>query len=66
MRRLPAQVVPYKYGALQILHWKETLQKEQGKDFDIEEFHDRVLNHGSLPLFMVKENVFKVNEYKRT
>jgi uncharacterized protein (DUF885 family) len=59
IRRWPAQVVTYKYGALQILRWKEAWQKEQGKDFDIKEFHDRVLNYGSLPLFMVKENVFK-------
>jgi uncharacterized protein (DUF885 family) len=59
IRRWPGQVVTYKYGALQILHWKEALQKKQGKDFNIKDFHGRVLNHGSLPLFMVKENVFK-------
>jgi uncharacterized protein (DUF885 family) len=59
IRRWPAQVVTYKYGARQILHWKEALQKKQGKDFDIKDFHDRILNHGSLPLLMVKENVFK-------
>jgi uncharacterized protein (DUF885 family) len=58
IRRWPAQVVTYKYGALQILHWREELQKKQGANFDIREFHNRVLNHGSLPLFMVKENVF--------
>jgi uncharacterized protein (DUF885 family) len=58
MRRWPAQVVTYKYGALQILHWKEALQKKQGKAFDIKDFHDRVLNHGALPLFMIEENVF--------
>ncbi len=57
IRRWPAQVVTYKYGALQILHWKQELQKQQGCAFDIKNFHDRVLNHGSLPLFMVKENV---------
>lgn len=61
IRRWPAQVVTYKYGALQLLHWKNDLQKKQGKDFDIRNFHDRVLNHGSLPLFMVKQNVFKGN-----
>ena len=59
IRRWPAQVVTYKYGALQILHWREELQKEQGEKFDILEFHKQVLDHGSLPLFMVKENVFK-------
>jgi uncharacterized protein (DUF885 family) len=60
IRRWPAQVVTYKYGALQIIHWKEELQKKQGDKFSIKNFHDRVLDHGSLPLFMIKENVFKV------
>jgi len=59
MRRWPAQVVTYKYGALQILHWKEESQQKQGAQFNIRDFHSRVLDHGSLPLFMVKENVFK-------
>ena len=59
MRRWPAQVVTYKYGALQILHWKQELQQKQGKRFDIKGFHSKVLDHGSLPLFMVRENVFE-------
>ena len=58
MRRWPAQVVTYKYGALQLLHWKEELQKKQGKNFNIRDFHSRVLDHGSLPIFLVKKNVF--------
>jgi len=62
IRRWPAQVVTYKYGALQIIHWKEELQKKQGDKFSIKNFHNRVLDHGSLPLFMVKENVFKVSK----
>jgi uncharacterized protein (DUF885 family) len=61
MRRWSAQVVTYKYGALQILHWKEELQQKQGSKFNIRNFHARVLDHGSLPLFMVKENVFKAD-----
>jgi uncharacterized protein (DUF885 family) len=59
MRRWPAQVVTYKYGAAQFLQWKNTLQRKQGKNFNIKDFHDRVLNQGTLPLFLVKENVFK-------
>ena len=59
VRRWPAQAITYKYGALQILHWKEALQKKEGKNFNIKDFHDRVLNHGTLPIFIVKENVFK-------
>jgi uncharacterized protein (DUF885 family) len=63
IRRWPAQVVTYKYGALQILHWKEELQKKQGKAFSIKDFHSRVLDHGSLPLFLVKENVVSENRH---
>ena len=59
IRRWPAQVVTYKYGALQIMHWKEELQKRQGRSFNIKNFHDQVLNHGNLPLFMVRGNVMK-------
>jgi len=59
VRRWPAQAVTYKYGAVQILNWKEALIKKQGKNFNIKNFHDRILNHGSLPLFMVRDNVFK-------
>jgi uncharacterized protein (DUF885 family) len=59
VRRWPAQAVTYKYGALQILQWKKELQKKQGSNFNIRDFHNRILNHGVLPLFMVKENVFK-------
>jgi uncharacterized protein (DUF885 family) len=64
IRRWPAQVVTYKYGALQILHWREELQQKQGKNFDIRDFHSRVLDHGSLPLFLVKANVF-IEKYNR-
>lgn len=57
MRRWPAQVVTYKYGARQIMHWKEELQRREGKDFDIRRFHDRLLRQGNLPLWMMKEQV---------
>ncbi len=59
IRRWPAQVVTYKYGALQILHWRQELQQKEGEKFNIRDFHSRVLDHGSLPLFLVKQNVFK-------
>lgn len=56
MRNWPAQVVTYKYGARQISEWKEELEREQGDNFSIKQFHANVLDHGSLPLFMVKNN----------
>ncbi|HXL54890.1 MAG TPA: DUF885 domain-containing protein [Chitinophagaceae bacterium] len=59
MRRWPAQVITYKYGAAQIMKWKELMQAKQGDYFDIKAFHDKVLEHGSLPLFLVEKNVFR-------
>jgi uncharacterized protein (DUF885 family) len=59
MKRWPAQVISYKYGSELILHWKKELQQKQGAAFDIKDFHDRILNHGSLPFFIVRKNVFK-------
>ncbi|NCD70681.1 DUF885 domain-containing protein [Mucilaginibacter agri] len=59
VRRWPVQAITYKYGAAQILKWKAELQKQQGQKFDIKDFHNRILSHGSLPLFLVKENVNK-------
>jgi uncharacterized protein (DUF885 family) len=59
IKRWPAQVVTYKYGALQILHWKEELQKKQGAKFDIKAFHSKVLANGTLPLPLIRERVFE-------
>jgi uncharacterized protein (DUF885 family) len=59
IRRWPAQVVTYKYGALQIMHWREEIQKKQGDKFSIKNFHTRALQHGSLPLFLIKDFVLK-------
>ena len=61
MKRWPAQVITYKYGAAQILKWKEQMQKQQGTAFNIKTFHDKVLAHGSLPFFIVEKNVFRKN-----
>ncbi len=58
MKRWPAQVVTYKYGAAQIVKWKTALQQQQGSSFNIKAFHDAVLSHGSLPLYIVKNHVF--------
>jgi uncharacterized protein (DUF885 family) len=59
VRRWPAQVITYKYGAAKLMEWKAQLIKRQGDRFDIKDFHNRVLSHGSLPFFTLRENVFK-------
>lgn len=59
VKRWPAQCITYKYGAVQIMQWKQELQQKQGSKFDIRNFHDRVLDRGSLPMFLVRENVMR-------
>jgi uncharacterized protein (DUF885 family) len=47
MKRWPAQVISYKYGADKILQWKE-LYESKG-DFNPKEFHRQILENGSIP-----------------
>jgi uncharacterized protein (DUF885 family) len=53
---LPGQALAYKIGELKILEIKEKAKKVLGPKFDIKEFHDRLLEHGALPLNIL-ENV---------
>jgi len=57
VKRWPAQCITYKYGAGQIMQWKEQVKKREGAKFNIKNFHDRILNLGSLPVFMIAERV---------
>ncbi|HEY6975528.1 MAG TPA: DUF885 domain-containing protein [Chitinophagaceae bacterium] len=59
MRRWPAQVITYKYGAAQIMKWRQLAEAKQGDAFDIRVFHKKVLEHGPLPFFLVERNVFR-------
>lgn len=55
MKRWPAQVITYKYGANKILNWKE--QSKLEKDFDVKKFHGSILAYGSLPFSILEKLV---------
>ena len=55
MKRWPAQVVTYKYGADKILKWKAKFEKE--KDFNLKEFHQLILKNGSLPFSILEKEI---------
>lgn len=61
MRRWPAQVITYKYGAEQITHWKNELQLKHLADFDVRLFHDHLLTHGPLPMHILQQQVMSNN-----
>src|SRR3954451_22542389 len=57
MHRWPVQVITYKYGAEQIMQWKKILQLNS--NFNIKKFHDKILEQGPLPFFLVERNVYE-------
>jgi uncharacterized protein (DUF885 family) len=46
----PGQALSYKIGQFEIEKWRASVEKRQGVNFSIKQFHDRVLKLGSLPL----------------
>jgi uncharacterized protein (DUF885 family) len=46
----PAQALTYKLGQRTIEQLRRDLEARDGRNFDLREFHDQVLGHGSLPL----------------
>ena len=53
----PGQAVSYKIGELKIRELRAKAEKELGDDFDIRRFHDKILENGSIPLFILTEKV---------
>jgi uncharacterized protein (DUF885 family) len=52
---MPGQALAYKIGELKILEIREKTRKALGPKFDIKEFHDRLLEHGALPLNILED-----------
>jgi len=53
----PGQAVGYMIGALEIRRIREDAENRLGPRFDIRQFHDRVLEDGSLPLPMLRQKI---------
>ncbi len=54
---LPGQLTSYDSGGLEILALRRLASEELGDRFDIREFHDRVLENGSIPLTMLRAHI---------
>lgn len=53
----PGQALSYKVGQLKIRELRTKAEKALGHSFDIKEFHNQVLNSGSLALVLLEEKI---------
>jgi uncharacterized protein (DUF885 family) len=63
---MPGQACAYKIGELKLVQLRERARAELGARFDLKEFHDAVLRHGSLPLEALELEVSRYIESKRS
>jgi uncharacterized protein (DUF885 family) len=47
----------YKIGQLKIRELRTRAEKALGENFSVKEFHNQVLNSGSLPLVLLEEKI---------
>jgi uncharacterized protein (DUF885 family) len=54
---VPGQATSYLLGSLEIQRLRRVAEEALGENFDIREFHDRVLADGSVTLPMLRTNI---------
>lgn len=57
----PGQATAYKIGQLKLLELRNEMETRQGENFDIKEFHHRVLSNGSMPLTLLERYFDSLN-----
>lgn len=55
----PAQALSYKIGEIEIKKLRLEAESTLGDDFDLRAFHDAILEHGSVPLSVLRENILQ-------
>jgi uncharacterized protein (DUF885 family) len=53
----PGQATAYKIGQLKIVELRKKAEAQLGDRFSLPDFHDQVLNSGSLPLVLLEEKI---------
>ena len=53
----PGQALSYKIGQLKIMELRNRAEEALGANFDIKEFHQKVLQTGCIPLAILEEQI---------
>jgi len=62
---LPGQLTAYDSGGLEILALRKMAEDAMGDDFDIREFHDKILENGTIPLLQLHAHIAAwIEDYK--
>lgn len=61
----PAQALSYKLGEITIKRLRRQAEQALGADFDVREFHDTLLQNGSLPLPILEQQINKYIQSKQ-
>jgi uncharacterized protein (DUF885 family) len=54
---MPGQLTAYDSGGLEIFALRKQAQQALGDEFDIREFHDRILENGTIPLVQLRTHI---------
>ncbi len=54
---IPGQALSYKIGQLKIIELRKKAETKMGKNFDIKDFHQKVLESGVLPLALLESKI---------
>ena len=54
---IPGQALSYKIGQLKIIELRAKAEKELGDKFNVAQFHNQVLDSGSIPLKVLEEKI---------
>jgi uncharacterized protein (DUF885 family) len=54
---IPGQALGYKVGALKIREIRTKAEKELGNKFNLADFHDQILQNGSMPLDLLEQKI---------
>lgn len=55
----PTQPLSYLMGMLMIRDLRDQYQRAQGSHYSLQEFHDRLMDYGSIPPSMIRESMLK-------